>query len=249
MLQTAGSLTVGSRIEGIVCGIDFTLESDRACAAAGVLARYFGARLLLIHVVENRGALARARERLGAYLPTWLDGLRVDSVVTLGDPPHEIARLARREGAGLVVIGAHNHAEPLVPDGFEAAVAESASCPVLMLRGPEEARALVERLSGLRSDRVSCTVCARPVEGLICPSCRARISFEAMEHKWHQELREGPGISGLAGARALGPVAIAPGVAATDPVAAVGERPTLPGSAEPRRPRRWQLMFWRRSAR
>jgi ribokinase len=190
----------------IVCGIDFTVWSDRACAGAATLARHFGARLLLAHVGEHRRALEEVEARLQSYAREWLEGLPARTAVAVGDPAHELARLARREGADAIVIGRRHRDEPLVPVTLEAGLAETAPCPVLSLAGPDDARAVIARLERPRDADLRCTVCGRMVDGRICTDCRRRITWEAMDHKWHEELREGPGLMGLGGARALGPL-------------------------------------------
>ena len=199
-----GGLSRAPRL--IVCGIDFTVWSDRACAGAAELARHFGARLFLVHVVEHRRALEEADARLRSYARDWLAGLPASTAVTVGDPGHELARLARREGGDLIVIGRRHRDEPLVPVTLEAGLAEAAPCPVLSLAGPDDARGVIARLERRGDEDLRCTICGRVVDGRICTACGRRITWEAMDHKWHEELREGPGLMGLGGARALGPV-------------------------------------------
>jgi hypothetical protein len=234
-LGDPGSVRAGARIETVVCAMDFTLESDLACAGAADLARSFAARLLLVHVAADRDGHTRARERLAVYTPSWLEGVSTTTHVRSGDPANEIARLARQERADLIVVGAHGPDGPLVPCGIEAGLAAAAPCPVLALRGRDDARRVIDQLNG-RSSPHRCSVCGRPFDTTICPTCGARIAYEAMEHKWHHDLHEGPGLMGLGGVQALGP-AIAP----PPPPDRPSPRPAA-ATGEPRRPaRRWPL--------
>jgi nucleotide-binding universal stress UspA family protein len=235
MSHSASSPVPGRPIDTIVCAIDFTLESDLACAGAADLARSFGARLLLVNVAANREEQTRARERLALYTPSWLEGVSKTALVRTGDPPHEIARLAREERAGLVVVGVQRVQPPLTP-GLEDRLTALAGCPVLALRGRDDARRALDLLTGHRPGH-HCAVCGRPFDSTVCPTCGARISFEAMEQKWHHELHEGPGLMGLGSARAFGPLSTTvPGA----PSERLREPPTTP-LVPPRRPRRWSL--------
>jgi nucleotide-binding universal stress UspA family protein len=87
------------------------------------LARLTGGSLLLVHVAdgwaaraydelhlreseemrEDRAYLERLREQLTA------EGLQVETRLTVGDPAHEIVRVAEREGADLVAMATHGH--------------------------------------------------------------------------------------------------------------------------------------------
>lgn len=205
--QRSGGPAAARTPHVIVCGTDFSAQADRACEGAALLARHFGARVAMVNVVDRAEEVGRARERLAAQVREHLGGIPVTTAVIVGDAPSEIARLARRERADLVVIGAHRGPDPLVPVGIEAGLARVAPCPVLALASPADARALIERLA--RRVELRCAVCGRAAGERICFTCRARISWQAMEHKWHHELREGPGLMGLGAERAAGPLAMA----------------------------------------
>ena len=87
------------------------------------LARQVGAELLLLHVAD--GWAARNFEQLkltesdemkadGEYLEAkaaWLrsDGLRVDTLLALGNPPNEIVRIATSENCDLIALTSHGH--------------------------------------------------------------------------------------------------------------------------------------------
>jgi nucleotide-binding universal stress UspA family protein len=229
-MAQAASLESAGRIEAIVCGMDFTLESDLACAGAAELARAYSARLLLVHVAAGADAARAARERLAVYMPSWLEGVSTTSLVRTGDPAHEVARVARQERAGLIVIGVHRPDHPLIPTGVEAGLTESAPCPVLPVRGRDDARRALDRLAGRVAALRRCHVCGRPFDTTICSACGARITSEARDHKWHHDLREGPGLIGHHSLRAFGP----------NPDAA--PEPPAARTAPPPRRRRWSLL-------
>jgi nucleotide-binding universal stress UspA family protein len=138
----------------ILVPIDFSECSRKALQYAVPLARQFGSRLQLVHVLpvhyfvgsefgpvdvpvpeqELRENSARAldrlcREEIGAAVP-------VITRVCRGQPVHEIVELARREGVDLILLSTHGHT------GFKhvllGSVAENvvryAPCPVLVVR-------------------------------------------------------------------------------------------------------------------
>ncbi len=235
-MAQAASLVGAGRIDTIVCGMDFTLESDLACAGAAEMARAFAARLLLVHVADDEGSARVARERLAVYTPSWLEGVSAGALVRIGDPAHELARVARDERAGLIVLGVHRQDRSVMAHGPATGLAESSPCPFLALRGRDDARRALDRLLGRVAARGRCHVCGRPFDATICPTCGTRITFEAMDHKWHHDMREGPGLMGL-GASAFGPNG-APAPRAPDDTGPARTPPPPPVH----RPRRWSLL-------
>ena len=87
------------------------------------LAKQVGAELLLLHVAD--GWAARNFEQLklaesdemkadGEYLERTADGLRadglrVDTLLALGNPPNEIVRIAAEAGCDLIALASHGH--------------------------------------------------------------------------------------------------------------------------------------------
>lgn len=87
------------------------------------LARKLGSELLLLHVAD--GWAARNFEQLklaesdemkadSEYLETTagrlrLTGLRVDTLLALGNPPNEIMRIAGSSGCDLIALASHGH--------------------------------------------------------------------------------------------------------------------------------------------
>jgi nucleotide-binding universal stress UspA family protein len=203
----------------VICATDFSLVADVACEAGALLARRFKSRLIVAHVVARRTEVGPAAERLAEYVPARITDGSVTTMVAAGDPAREIARLARQEQAELVLIGRHQGAEPLVPVGIEAGLAEVVPCPVVTVASLADAQVLAARFDEIAATTVRCLVCCRPLGERICFGCRAAINWQAMEHKWSDVLHEGPGLMGLGGARALGPIA--------------GRAESLPGEVPP----------------
>jgi nucleotide-binding universal stress UspA family protein len=86
-------------------------------------ARSFGAELLLLHVADGWAArnyeqlkLAESAEMKAdvAYLAATAEqltatGLRVETLLALGNPPNEIVRVAHDSGCDLIALASHGH--------------------------------------------------------------------------------------------------------------------------------------------
>jgi nucleotide-binding universal stress UspA family protein len=143
----------------ILCGADLRESGPQVIASALSLAAAFGAELTLVHVLEQvpefepgsaaqfsmveiqafRQAMAEdARERLRAAVPeAYRDRLAVRDLVKAGSPHGQILRLAREEGAQLIVVGARGHSvlERVLFGSTSRRVVRDARCPVLVVRG------------------------------------------------------------------------------------------------------------------
>ena len=87
------------------------------------LARQVGAELLLLHVADGWAArnfeqlkLAESAEMKAdsEYLETMAgqlraDGLEVDTLLALGNPPNEIVKIAAKSGCDLIALASHGH--------------------------------------------------------------------------------------------------------------------------------------------
>ena len=98
----------------ILAATDFSARSDRAIRRAGLLAREQGARLMLLHVVDDDRPerlvveeMATAQELLEKTAASVLSDARCEAKVVLGDPFEGIAKTARESAAELIVMGAH----------------------------------------------------------------------------------------------------------------------------------------------
>jgi len=134
---------------------DFSDCSAEAARAARRLAERFGARLLVLHVLDEPAALdpmfrgevplellrgrmeQYAREGMEAFLAAHLQGVPgVETRIASGVPFREILREAREAGADLIVIGTHGRTgvEHVIFGSTAEKVVRMAPCPVLTVR-------------------------------------------------------------------------------------------------------------------
>jgi nucleotide-binding universal stress UspA family protein len=154
------------RLQNVLVAIDFDDTSTAALVYARTLARTFGARLHVLHVMENlflrpmandpRDIEAGITRRL---LETLTDedrtALHAVPVVRRSDvPAQEIVDYAKAENIDLIVVGTHGR--PGVAHLLLGSVAEkvvrSAPCPVLTLRHPEREFVIADSTAALDSD-------------------------------------------------------------------------------------------------
>ena len=160
-------------VREILLATDFSEVAQQAGRAAADLARHFGARLHVLHVVgpgrdpEPRPrALGYAIDQLGA-------GLRTVAATVTGSPSREIASYAAQHGIDLIVLGTHGRtgvSRALLGSVAEAVV-RRATCRVLTV--PAQLQPAVTPVAAPEPER--CVVCAQVSEDLICAPCRALI--------------------------------------------------------------------------
>jgi len=143
------------RLKNILVPIDFSNSSKRALRYARSLGKQFGARLILLHVVERRlrpkgylivppereaGSAARMNEREARLANLSEREIRSRSraaiIVQMGEPWEEIVNLAKRRHIDLIILAtrglaAFKHA--LLGSTAERVV-RHAPCPVLVVR-------------------------------------------------------------------------------------------------------------------
>jgi nucleotide-binding universal stress UspA family protein len=139
------------RFGHVLVPIDLSDRNARLLGTALALAQVSGARVTLLHVVHRikhvpvaslRGFYGRlkrtsARKLERAAQPFLGKGLKVRTVVRLGNPPLEIVRLALRQRVDLVVMGSHrvNPARPRPGFGTTSyKVALACQCPILLVK-------------------------------------------------------------------------------------------------------------------
>ena len=158
-------------VKEILCPTDFSVFSSRALRHAVALARQFGARLEVVHVIANPSpyagaspyfgmpvvATAALRERAEAEMRRFVEpaveaGVSLGTEIREGEPWREVLAVAEERPADLVVMGTHGST------GFErlflGSVAEKLlrrlRCPVLTVCHEEgrtwEAPGLVRRI-------------------------------------------------------------------------------------------------------
>ena len=134
---------------------DFSDCSAEAARAARQLAGTFGARLTVLHVLDEPAALdpmfrgevplellrgrmeQYARGGMEAFVAAHFQGVEnVETRIASGVPYREILREARETGADLIVIGTHGRTgvEHAIFGSTAEKVVRMASCPVLTIR-------------------------------------------------------------------------------------------------------------------
>jgi nucleotide-binding universal stress UspA family protein len=139
------------QLRNVLVAVDFDDASMVALTYARTLAANFGARLHVLHVLENlflrpmandpraieEGVARRLRDTLTPEDRQQLDAVAV--VRKSDSPADEIVKYAQDEGINLVVMGTHGR--PGVAHLLMGSVAEkvvrTAPCPVLTIRHPE----------------------------------------------------------------------------------------------------------------
>jgi universal stress protein A len=183
-------MTPALEIRQILFPTDFSDASGPAGATAADLARRFGARLHVLHVVPPVTDPTPAPPALRAVADDVGRGLPIVTAITSGRPARQIADYARENAIDLIVLGTHGRtgvSRALLGSVAEAVV-RRAPCRVLTVptelpptpRRRQEA-AEVEPPS-------SCLVCGVTVaEELVCEACRAKIRGEALQGKLRAE--------------------------------------------------------------
>ncbi len=138
-------------VSHILVATDFEAASDSALAYGRALAGCFGARLHLLHVMENyflqpvvadpRGLEARARQQLDERL-TDDDRLTLRATAALevsDSPAAAIAEYAGAANIDLIVMGTHGRRlmDRLLMGSVAERVVRTAPCPVLTVHLPE----------------------------------------------------------------------------------------------------------------
>ena len=102
----------------VVCPVDFSAASDVALDLASKLARENGAKMYIVHVLENAALMSSGmmagmppetremRNRLNATLPTATE-VQFEHDVLTGDPAEKIVEFAQEKGADLIVMASH----------------------------------------------------------------------------------------------------------------------------------------------
>ncbi|MDX5400874.1 MAG: universal stress protein, partial [Rhodobacterales bacterium] len=133
-------------MQSIMLATDFSERSDRALRRAVILARAHGARIELVHVVDDDRPRSiveqdtkQARQLLSELARSLeaLDGVACGTKVLLADPFAGLTQAVEQTNPDLLVIGPHRR--QFLRDAFVGTTAErtirSVSCPVLMVNG------------------------------------------------------------------------------------------------------------------
>ena len=183
-------MTSALTIRDVLFATDFSEASRAAGQTAAAVARHFGARLHVLHVVPPVTDPTLAPESLRAVVGDLEAGVPVVTAITSGRVAREIVGYARRAGIDLVVLGTHGRtgvSRALLGSVAEAVI-RRARCRVLTVPAsvpaPTPAAAPTEEVE----ETTACAVCGgASVDDLICEACRARIRGEALERKLSEE--------------------------------------------------------------
>jgi nucleotide-binding universal stress UspA family protein len=138
--------------KSILVPVDFSETSDHALTYALTLAREFGARVHVIHVIPDphSQAWSISATGLGSLMDNWetdaqrrLDGLDLgdfggNRLTKAGLPHTEIIRCANSQHVDLIVIGTNGRGglEHMLLGSVAEKVLRTASCPVVTVRRP-----------------------------------------------------------------------------------------------------------------
>ena len=194
-------------IRRILCPIDFSDASTHAVQQAAQLARWYGARLRVLHVRPDTGAslsvdaavaplvhtgqVTELRERAAAFCASAVPGAgEPDIEIADGEPVPCILAQATAWPASLIVMGTHGLGgfQHLVLGSVTEKVLRKAACPVLTV--PPRAQAT----SQLPFHRVLCPVdfsdsslaAARAAASLVLAAGGDLTLLHAIEWPWHE---------------------------------------------------------------
>jgi nucleotide-binding universal stress UspA family protein len=183
-------------IRRVLFASDFSPHSDHAFEAALALARHFGSRLQLLHVVHHAHGEEAARAHLEAIARERAAGVEWSVATATGHAGAEIVKHAEREKADLIVMGTHGRTglSHAVRGSVAEAVMRHAPCLVLTIRVKAELplEAVAASTQGAPAPaphpgRGYCLICAQPSEDLVCEACKARVRAEAAYHLSQEE--------------------------------------------------------------
>jgi len=125
-------------LKTVLLPVDFSDRSLEAIRQARGVGRYVQYRLIILNVREARiselqfepGGLSTSE--LQSHLDREFGETPAEYIAEPGDPAEIIARVARNEGADLILMAGHNRRpfEDFALDSVTAEVLDSASCPV-----------------------------------------------------------------------------------------------------------------------
>ena len=185
-------MTTPLRIREVLFATDFSDASREAGATAAEVARHFGARLHVLHVVPPITDPTPAPVALRDAAAELSEGLTIVTAIASGRIARQIVEYVDRHGVDLVVLGTHGRtgvSHALLGSVAEA-VTRRARCRVLTVpaRLPAPGTAGTAAETATAETTTSCTVCgAETADELICEACRAKIRGEALERKLRDE--------------------------------------------------------------
>jgi nucleotide-binding universal stress UspA family protein len=203
-------------VRRILCPIDFSDPSAHALEQATRLARWYGARLAVLHVrptvtphpdMPPGGPMAPwlvaeledLRQRVAAACgEATAAGVEVEPLATAGEPVHKILRCAGTLPADLIVMGTHGLSgfQHLVLGSVTEKVLRKAPCPVLTV--PPRAPAATPRFTHIvcAVDFSDCSLKAATFAASLAKESGAALSLlHVIEWPWHEAaIPEMPGV-------------------------------------------------------
>jgi len=180
-------MTEPFRIRQILFPTDFSDVSRVAGATEADLARTFGARLHVLHVVPPVTDATPAPAALRSVAAELGPGVPVVTAVTSGLAAHQIVLYARKNAIDLIVIATHGRTgvSRMLLGSVAEAVVRHAPCRVLTVPPALETASVAGTVAeAAPAETTSCVVCGGPTQGeLICETCRIKIRGEALERK------------------------------------------------------------------
>ncbi len=204
-------------VRRILCPLDFSEPSAHALEQAARMARWYGARLTVLHVrptvvphpdmpAEGHMApwlvaeLETLRQRvMAACAEAATAGVQVDAMTSAGEPVHEILTHAETLAADLIVLGTHGLSgfRHLVLGSVTEKVLRRATCPVLTV--PPRAPGAVARFTRILCavDFSDCSQKAVTFAATLARQAGATLSLlHVIEWPWHASTTpELPGVT------------------------------------------------------
>lgn len=149
------------KIESILCTTDFSEYANNALDYAVHFAEVHQAKLFIMHVREkNPGGIPDLSEvsdvsedisnsergkSPSCEMESLIDrivphGVKVEPIITVGTPYHEIIKVSRERNIDLIIIATHGRAgfERVLFGSTTEKVVRDAPCPVLTIRNPSK---------------------------------------------------------------------------------------------------------------
>ncbi len=204
-------------VKRILCPLDFSAPSAHALDQAAQLARWYGARLTVLHVrptvvphpdISPEGHMApwlvaeleTLRLRVSAACAEAATaGVQVDAMTSAGEPVHEILGHAHTLAADLIVLGTHGLSgfRHLVLGSVTEKVLRRATCPVLTV--PPRASAALSQFTRFLCavDFSDCSQHAVAFAATLARQAGATLSLlHVIEWPWHEStITETVGVS------------------------------------------------------
>ena len=143
------------QFRSVVCATDFSDHSNRTIPYGVAIAREFGAKLYLCHVIDLTaltiygefqidpvGQQTRIRQEAHEQLEKMLGPHRIqwEPLIAVGQPAAEITRLVEEKGIDLVVSATRGRSglKRLILGSVTQRLMRTLSCPLLAVQGPEQ---------------------------------------------------------------------------------------------------------------